>query len=257
MAKATEVAGNGNGKHAITPDTAQSGKGIQPPKFKVVHVPIKQMDGSALVVSRFSDKARQTMIDTQKEGSLGNKRKAKTPKDFDAAYEGARHISMQGWDGVAAATFRHAMIDACRLVGFKMVVAKLALFIEPDGLSRGDGLPLVHIHGTPEPFDIPVRNASGVADIRRRPRWHEWSATVRVRFDAELFKEIEVVNLLMRAGMQCGICEGRPSSTMSNGMDWGLFEIDRSKPIRLMDLDIPALVFDHMEYDERKKMAAE
>jgi hypothetical protein len=229
--------------------------GIEPPKFSVVSVPIVGMEGSALVVNRFSDKAREQMAATQKLGSLGQKRRTKAPKDFDAAYEGAKHVSTAGWDGVAAAAFRHAMIGACRLVGFKMTIAKLSIFIEPDGISRGDGLPLVRIEGTPEPFEMPVRNATGVADIRIRPRWHRWSANVRIRFDSEQFRDDEIVNLLMRAGMQCGICEGRPSSTMSNGLDWGLFEIDKSKSITVTKLEIPSIIFERSE-EERPTLNA-
>jgi hypothetical protein len=39
-----------------------------------------------------------------------------------------------------------------------------------------------------------------------------------------MFSLDDMANLLMRAGLQCGICEGRPSS-QSGGMGWGLFEI--------------------------------
>lgn len=65
----------------------------------------------------------------------------------------------------------------------------------------------------------------GVADIRWRPMWEQWSAKVRVRWDANQFSAQDVVNLLSRAGMQVGIGEGRPDSKASNGMGWGMFEV--------------------------------
>jgi hypothetical protein len=183
------------------------------------------------------------MREAQELGSVGKKRKPKDPKDFEAAYQGARHISRDGWDGVPASTFRNAMISACRLCGFKMTIGKLSVFIEADGVSAADGTPLVRVHGEPQPFEAAVRNQTGVTDIRIRPRWDEWSAMLRVRFDREQFSDEDVINLLVRAGMQNGICEGRPSSQNSPGLGWGLFEIDVSKPIELRDIPAPKIEF--------------
>ena len=55
--------------------------------------------------------------------------------------------------------------------------------------------------------------------------WREWSAKVRIKFDADLFTTTDVANLLMRVGMQVGVCEGRPDSKNSVGMGWGTFEV--------------------------------
>jgi hypothetical protein len=52
-----------------------------------------------------------------------------------------------------------------------------------------------------------------------------WSATLRVKFDADQFTVTDVVNLLSRAGGQVGIGEGRPDSKESAGMGWGTFRI--------------------------------
>jgi len=100
----------------------------------------------------------------------------------------------------------------------------MPVFIEADGVDERSGTPLVRIHADPPRMDVShVRNASGVADLRARPMWQEWSATVRVRFDADMIDAASVVNLLDRAGMQCGIGEGRPFSKKSNGCGWGTF----------------------------------
>lgn len=217
--------------------------GISAPKFCVLTVPLKNASGSPLVVHAFSAKSRAIMREAQELGSLGKKRRPKDPKDFDAVYEGARHISRDGWDGVTCASFRNAMISACRLVGFKMTVGKLSVFVEADGNSRTDGTPLVKINGEPEPFEAVVRNQTGVADIRVRPRWDEWSANLRVRYDREQMSDEDIVNLLVRAGAQCGIGEGRPDSSSSFGQGWGLFEIDTSIPISLTEIEAPKIQF--------------
>lgn len=216
---------------------------ISAPKFAIVTVPIKNAPGSPLVVCAFSAKARAIMREAQELGSAGKKRKPKDPKDFDAVYQAARHISRDGWDGVTAATFRNACISACRLASFKMTIGKMSVFVEADGVSAADGTPLVRIFGEPVPFEATVRNQTGVCDIRVRPRWDEWSANLRIRFDREQFSDEDVINLLVRAGGQCGICEGRPDSKSSFGQGWGLFEIDTSKPIELREVPAPKIQF--------------
>lgn len=216
---------------------------ISAPKFAVLTVPIKNAPGSPLVIHAFSAKARAIMREAQELGSVGRKRRPKDPKDFDAVYQGARHISRDGWDGATCATFRNSMISACRLVGYKMTIGKLSVFVEADGNSAADGTPLVRILGEPVPFEAPVRNASGVADIRVRPRWDTWTANLRVRYDREQFSDEDVINLLVRAGAQCGIGEGRPDSSNSFGQGWGLFEIDINVPIQLYEVPAPQIQF--------------
>ena len=71
-----------------------------------------------------------------------------------------------------------------------------------------------------------VRNATGGPDIRVRPIWREWSADVRVRYDADQFTLNDVTNLMDRVGMQVGIGEGRPDSRQSAGLGWGTFRLE-------------------------------
>jgi hypothetical protein len=137
------------------------------------------------------------------------------------------HKSVEGWACIPAGAFRAAAISACRLVGFKMTMAKLSLFIEQDGLDAIDGTPLVRIHGDPEISEMMVRNATGVADIRVRPLWRDWSCDLRIRYDCDQFNRIDVANLLLRVGTQVGIGEGRPDSKSSNGLGFGLFRSEQ------------------------------
>jgi hypothetical protein len=196
---------------------------IKAPKFDRA---IFNLLGSApYVQNRFSEKAINAMTETQKAGSQAKKGKKREPKDFDAAYEQAKHKSAEGWCGIPAGAFRAALISACRIVGFKMTLAKLSLFVEADGLDSVDGTPLVRIQGTPIKVEHAVRLATGVMDIRPRPMWKEWSCQLRIKWDADQFSLTDVSNLLMRVGMQVGIGEGRPDSRNSAGMGWGTFEL--------------------------------
>ncbi|HZT90266.1 MAG TPA: hypothetical protein VFA12_20165 [Stellaceae bacterium] len=196
---------------------------IEPPKFQ--RAVIRIVGTSPYVQNKFSQKAREQMEAKQRAGSQATKGRKREPKDFDAVYEGALHVSREGWYGIPAPAFRNAMISACRVVGFRMTLAKLSVFIEADGFDRDDGTPLVKIEGAPRPFHMTARNETGVADVRVRPIWDDWSANVRVRWDADQFSATDIMNLLARAGMQVGVGEGRPDSRNSNGLGWGLWEV--------------------------------
>src|SRR5690606_38654734 len=113
-------------------------------------------------------------------------------------------ISRKGWVGIPAASFRAAMVSACRTVGFKMTHAKLGFMVVADGFTADEGVPLVQFtKGEPHYFEQAVRNESGVADIRARPMWDEgWEAVIRIRFDADMFSLSDIANLLHRAGEQ-------------------------------------------------------
>ena len=163
---------------------------------------------------------------TQEAGSTAKSKKNREAKDFEALYEGARHVSDDGWDGIHAAAFRNAAISACRAAGFVMTKAKLALFVEADGFDRDDRTPLVRItKGEPEMVISPCRNSSGVIDLRPRPTYFPWGATLRIRYDAGMLTDCDVANLMARVGMQVGVGEGRPDSKQSAGLGNGLFAI--------------------------------
>ena len=201
---------------------------IKPPKFQIGVFHIYGV--APLVINKFPQKALEDMEARQRAGSQTKKGAKREAKDFDALYEGAKHISREGWCGLPASAFRNAMISACRLVNFKMTLGKLSIFIEADGFDREEGTPLVRIiEGEPHPTKLAVRNATGVCDIRIRPMWDEWKAVLRIRFDADIFSLTDVTNLLMRVGEQVGLCEGRPDSKSSAGMGWGLFKIEEAK----------------------------
>ena len=196
---------------------------IKPANIQTVVFKIR---GTApLVQARFSGKAMQAMMTKMALGSQASKSRVKVARDFDDDLEQAKHISTEGWQGIPASAFRQAMISACRLVGFKMTLAKLSVFVKADGFDRIDGIPLIRFEGKSERTEMAVRNATGVADIRIRPMWREWSAAVQVSYDADQFSSTDVANLMARVGLQVGIGEGRPDSRESAGLGWGTFEL--------------------------------
>jgi hypothetical protein len=197
---------------------------LETASFKIVGI-------SPLVINRFSAREIAAIKAKQEAGPTAKKGAKREAKNFQDCFEQARHKSAEGWDGIHAAAFRNAMISACRLAGFQMTRAKLSVFVVADGHDAEDGMPLVKItKGKPHYVEHVVRNETGVVDLRARPMWDPgWEAVVTVRWDADQFTAADVANLLHRAGMQCGVGEGRPDSKNSAGMGWGLFELADAK----------------------------
>ena len=190
---------------------------IHTAEFKIV--------GTApLVQLRFSKKG--DIMEKMALGDKSKKNKSKAARDYDKEFNDAQHFSDEGWVGIPAASFRNAMISACRLVGFKMTLGKLCLSTIADGFDRDEGTPLIKLEGKAEMVNHHVRNATGVCDIRTRAKFWPWSAVVKVQYDADQFSSTDVANLMARVGQQVGIGEGRPDSKSSAGMGWGTFRLD-------------------------------
>jgi hypothetical protein len=120
------------------------------------------------------------------------------------------------------------MISACRLVNFKMTLAKMSIFVIADGWDKTEPqIPLIRIIGKPKKQSDMARVETGQPYVTTRAAYHDWSAKVRIRFDADQFSIADISNLLSRVGMQVGIGEGRPDSKNSAGMGWGLFSLKR------------------------------
>jgi len=202
---------------------------IKPPNVLVIQFLI---EGTVpYVQNKFSAKAQAAIHEKHASGAAGKTKKNREAKDFKQNWADAIHKSRAGWCGIPAAAFRAALVSTCRLVDLDMSRAKLCLFVEADGEDADDGTPLVKItKGKPQYAEHPVRNASGVIDLRARPMWMPgWQALLTIRYDADIFKPEYVANLVQRAGQQVGIGEGRPDSKKSTGVGWGLFGILNNK----------------------------
>lgn len=198
--------------------------GIKPPNFGRAEFELRGV--APLVIHRFSAKTKLQMKEKMETGKAAGSKKNREAKATDDLFQESRYISRHGWDGVHAGAFRCALISACRLVGFKMTLAKLSLFIEADGWDKQEPqIPLVRIHGKPVKQEDMARVETGQPYVTVRAAYHEWKIKLRIRWDADQFTMGDVTSLLSRVGMQVGIGEGRPDSKNSAGMGWGLFEV--------------------------------
>lgn len=193
---------------------------------------LKLVGTSPLVQNRFSAKAKLKIQKTQEGGKSSGSKRNREARNFEEDWKNAMYRLPDKSYAIHAGAFRMAAISACRLADFKMTLAKLSIFIEPDGYDSEDNTPLVKINGEPEPWDkciLPVRNQTGVIDLRCRPMWKEWNANLRIRWDLDQFKTTDIVNLFNRAGQQSGVGEGRANSKDSAGMGWGFFRVEESE----------------------------
>lgn len=195
---------------------------IAPPNFQSVTL---RVEGTApLMLHKFSEKMRKQI--EEKQTSKDSTKKKREPKDYEAEFNAARYVSTANWDGVPAGAFRAAMIAACRTVdGLPMTKAKGAFFIKANGRDVTDGTPLVRINGKANHDTRPVRLESGVADLRNRPRYDDWSCDLVIEFDADMLSANDVGNLLARAGAQVGVGELRPHGPNSYGGDFGTWTV--------------------------------
>lgn len=200
---------------------------ITPPNIREVTFKVRGV--SPYVQLRFSQKQIDEMKGKQAEGTTAGSKKKREPKNFQNLYEQAMYASIEGWHGINAMSFKRAMVAACRLTNMKMQMAKISLFITPDGFDKDDNIPLVKFtKGEPHYCEHIARNANGQPDIRVRAMWDAgWEADLKIKFDADRLTLNDVANLLARAGMQVGIGEGRADTTSSDGagMGWGVFEV--------------------------------
>ena len=204
---------------------------IKPPNLRTA---VFEVIGTApLVIHRFSVKAKAFLADGQEEGKSKQSKKNRKPRSYEDEYHEARYIAREGWDGFPAGAIRSGMISACRLVDFKMTLAKLSIFVVQDGWDKLEPqIPLIRIYGEPQMQKDTIRNnQTGGAATCVRPVYFDWKARITIRWDNDQFTINDIMNLLHRVGEQVGIGAGRPDSRKSCGMGWGTFMLGK-QPIK-------------------------
>lgn len=223
MATKTSTDGSVNGTHnrvsGIIEDQAPTIV-IPKPKIRTVQIPI--VGTTPLIMHKWSEKAIQMIKDKQGKKASG----PKAAKDPEAEYNGARYVSVDGWDGVQAVAFKAAMVGACRQTdkAISMTLAQRLFFIVADGVDDRDN-GLIRIIGEPKMHEAMVRVGMGVADIRYRPIYSPWSATLTVRFNAGMISDEQLFNLVQLAGLSEGVGEWRPSAPKSATGTYGCWDL--------------------------------
>jgi hypothetical protein len=99
-------------------------------------------------------------------------------------------------------------------------------------LSENDPQALIEIVGTPRMREDVVRlgGPSRSADLRYRPEFPEWSATLLVTYVTSSLSRASVLSLIDAGGMGIGIGEWRPEKKG----EFGTFKIDPSKDVEVI-----------------------
>jgi hypothetical protein len=208
--------------------TAITTKGHAPVESTEAHVKIRRLErvtyeipirGTApLIVNRWSEKAKQMMLDAQQTKA----RAKKDPKDPVANFEASRYRLPDGRDGFPAPGFKASIVHAARLFdGITIVSLKQTVTVIGEG---PDQLVPIEFGAVTMREDTP-RNASGVADLRYRAQFWPWSAVLRVRTIGGQFDIDSLFALVDAAGIG-GVGEWRPTAPKSATGTFGTFEVD-------------------------------
>ena len=168
---------------------------------------------SPLIVHRWSEKAKQMMLDAQQ-----GKKNAKQPKDPQQDYESSMYRFDDGGHGAPVMAFKSATVKGGgRLFGkaVKMTELRQMLTFLADGIGT-DGTQLARLIGEPSMREDMVRVGMGTADIRYRAEYREWSAVLRVEYVPSVI-DLGSVVALVDAGGTNGVGEWRPEKSGSYG----------------------------------------
>ena len=174
-----------------------------------------EIHGTApLIVHRWSEKARQMMLDAQQ-----GKKTPKQPKDPQLDFETSMYRFEDGGHGFPIMAFKSAMVKGgARIFGkaVKMTELRQLCIFQPDGIGT-DGTQLARLIG-PDPFmrEDMVRVGMGTADIRYRAEYRDWSALLRIEYVPSVI-DLSSVVALVDAGGTNGVGEWRPEKSGSFG----------------------------------------
>ena len=178
-------------------------------EFSIREVKIPITGISPLIIHAWSEKAKREISDKQAGKAKNKKHDIRVPEDD---FEQAKHKSPQGWDGFPAAGFKAAMIRGAKMIGMVMKDTQMAFFVRADC----EETQLIRINGECRMRTDMVRVGMGSADIRYRPEYPEWDATLTIEFNSGVISLDQIYQLVKAAGYGCGIGEMRPEKGKFN-----------------------------------------
>jgi hypothetical protein len=184
-------------------------------EFNIKSFEIKIKGISPLIVHNFDQKITLEMEAKQQGKAKTEKHKIRVPEDD---FEGAKHKSPLGFEGFPAGGFKKAFIRGAKMTGLVMKDAQMAFFVKADC----EETQLVKINGDCRMRTDMVRVGMGSADIRYRPEYLNWNATIKVEFNEGLISVEQILQCVKAAGYGCGIGDWRPEK----GGGYGRFELD-------------------------------
>lgn len=181
---------------------------------------------SPLIMHRFSEKAKRQMLDAAQ-----GRKTPKEPKDPQAEYEAAFYRLQEGGFGFPADAFKQATVGAARFYGKQITMTALKQFIFIRGELADDGRQLVPIvSDQPQMREDIVRVGRGGTDLRYRPSFFPWSATLDVTYFTSVLTRSSVLSLIDAGGLAIGVGEWRPERDGT----FGTYRIDPDGEVEVL-----------------------
>lgn len=210
---------------------------IMPMEFRVVDISI--IGDTPLIMHKWSEKAKKEMLDSQMGKSKGKKKAPKSPaRDFiESMYwldgaptiaDGMSEEEMQtafteaiekgARFGFPATAFKKAACSAAYRMGWSKDKVSLygAFFIDAD---END---MVEIQSDPPIMREDPVKISMTSDLRYRGEFRNWSAKLRIRYNANGQYSLDnILTMINAGGFTCGAGEWR----VEKGGQYGMFHI--------------------------------
>lgn len=193
-------------------------------RIETEHMLVPIVGTAPLIVHKFSEKAKRQMLDAQQ-----GRKSPKERRDPEADYQAAFYRTKDGY-GFPAVAFKACTIGAARFFGKDVRMTDLRQFLFFKGqMSENDPQMLVEISGEPYMREDVVRLGISGTDLRYRPAFPQWSATLEVIFVKSALTQESVLSLIDAGGMGVGVGEWRPEKKG----DFGTFKLDYDREIKV------------------------
>lgn len=236
---AKKIAASRNGvdpavrRTALTPQGRKVVRFVDPVRAAQAYLYARIVGETPLLVSAFSEKAQQWMLAKQEGKARGKKPPKEVEQDFlnSMHFIGKKPTTMEEvasavW-AFPALAFKAALVRGLGNCGEKMTLAKTAIYVPPADDDPTRKLVRILSESGPRMTIDPVRNATGVADLRTRAEFVDWAVDLVVRFDSRTYGVEQVCAGLSAAGL-CGVGDWRPNGKESTGMH-GMFRLESAE----------------------------
>jgi hypothetical protein len=207
------------------PETDGSAPAIEISRIGTETLLVPVVGTSPLITHKFSEKAKRQMLD-----AMQGRKNPKQPKDPEAEYQAAAYRLDDGGYGTPSIAFKSATVSAARFFdkSVTMVSLRQTLFFGGE-MSKAEGQLMVRIEGEPVMREDVVRVGNGGTDLRYRPMFSEWSATLEVTYVKSMLTRESVLSLIEAGGLGVGVGEWRPEKRG----DMGTFRIDDTREVEV------------------------
>jgi hypothetical protein len=180
-----------------------------------------------LIVNKFTEKAKRMILDAQQ-----GIKKPRELRDPEAEYDAAFYRTDTGY-GFPATAFKLATIGGARYYGGQIKMTELRQFMFFHGVFIASELmELTEIESEEEPTmrEDMVGLPMNKTDLRYRPQFWPWSATLKVTYVKSSITKDSVVSLIEAGGMGVGVGEWRPEKKGN----FGTYGVDMDKEIVIL-----------------------